>query len=264
MKSSKCFLTCIVLAALALPGFAQSQAPAAPPVWSAGGIDFSGLVDGYYSVNFNHPASRTNQLRNFDVMANQFSLNMAKLVMEHSADPQSHDKPTGEDLEMASKIITPEWLAKTKQELLSLPPVPRPESVTGITTDFESGIKGYYLGKVADQEIWAVDLTAMGVKHGAPDLVVAGNSFRWTWIDRNKTIVDWAYNVIDKAHCLLHEIIEETLMAAGWSYARAHRYSNQGPGCEQDFILELRPELAALKPVCQQDCDRRDRHCGVR
>jgi hypothetical protein len=77
-------LSCIVLAALALPGFAQSKAP---PVWSAGGIDFSGLVDGYYSLNFNHPASRTNQIRSFDVMANQFSLNMAKLVMEHSADP---------------------------------------------------------------------------------------------------------------------------------------------------------------------------------
>ena len=89
MKRSKCLLTCIVLAALAVPGFAQTPAPApaAPPVWSAGGIDFSGLVDGYYSVNFNHPASRTNQLRNFDVMANQFSLNMLKLVMEHSADP---------------------------------------------------------------------------------------------------------------------------------------------------------------------------------
>jgi hypothetical protein len=56
-----------------------------PPVWSAGPIDFSGLVDGYYSLNFNHPASKTNNLRNFDVKANQFSLNMAKVVMEHAA-----------------------------------------------------------------------------------------------------------------------------------------------------------------------------------
>jgi len=80
-------LTCIVLAALAVPGFAQSTAPVAPPVWSVGPIGFSGLVDGYYNLNINHPESRTNQLRNFDVMANQFSLNMAKLVMEHAADP---------------------------------------------------------------------------------------------------------------------------------------------------------------------------------
>lgn len=60
---------------------------AAPPVWSAGPIDFSGLVDGYYSLNFNHPATRNNNLRYFDAKANQFSLNMAKLTAEHSADP---------------------------------------------------------------------------------------------------------------------------------------------------------------------------------
>jgi Putative beta-barrel porin-2, OmpL-like. bbp2 len=60
---------------------------AAPPAWSVGPIDFSGLVDGYYSFNANHPASQTNQLYNFDVKANQFSLNMAKLSMSHSPDP---------------------------------------------------------------------------------------------------------------------------------------------------------------------------------
>ncbi|MBI4907071.1 MAG: porin [Acidobacteria bacterium] len=63
-------------------------APApAPPAWSAGPIDFSGLVDAYYSLNFNHPASTTNNLRNFDVRANQFSLNMAKLELQHAPDP---------------------------------------------------------------------------------------------------------------------------------------------------------------------------------
>ena len=66
-----------------------AQAPAAPatPTWSIGPIDFSGLVDGYYGLNFNHPASRMNQLYNFDVKANQFSLNMAKVSMEHTPDP---------------------------------------------------------------------------------------------------------------------------------------------------------------------------------
>lgn len=62
-------------------------AAAAPPEWSVGGIDFSGLIDGYYSLNFNHPASRANEGRNFDVRANQFSLNMAKLSAEHAPDP---------------------------------------------------------------------------------------------------------------------------------------------------------------------------------
>lgn len=62
-------------------------APAAPSAWSAGPIEFSGLVDAYYSLNFNHPASRNNIIRNFDVKANQFSLNFAKLTMEHAPDP---------------------------------------------------------------------------------------------------------------------------------------------------------------------------------
>jgi hypothetical protein len=71
------------------PATTPAAAPAAtpPPVWSVGGIDFSGLVDGYYSGNFNNPASRQNQLQNFDFQANQFSLEMAKASMGHAADP---------------------------------------------------------------------------------------------------------------------------------------------------------------------------------
>jgi hypothetical protein len=64
-----------------------AAAPAPAPVWSAGPIEFSGLVDAYYSLNFNHPASKNNVIRNFDVKANQFSLNFAKLRMEHGPDP---------------------------------------------------------------------------------------------------------------------------------------------------------------------------------
>ena len=74
------------------PATAQAPAPApaaapAPPPWSVGPIDFSGLVDGYYTFNFNHPASGNNGLYNFDTKANQFSLSMAKLTMSHTADP---------------------------------------------------------------------------------------------------------------------------------------------------------------------------------
>src|ERR1700738_3593360 len=68
----------------------QAPAPAAapaPPTWSVGPIDFSGLVDGYYSFNFNHPASQVNQLYNFNDKTNQFSLNMAKLSLAHTPDP---------------------------------------------------------------------------------------------------------------------------------------------------------------------------------
>jgi hypothetical protein len=87
MRFHKCLYAAPLLAALVSPSLAQTGSAGPAPVWSAGGIDFSGLVDGYYGLNFNHPASRTSQLRNFDVQANQFSLSMAKLTMEHSADP---------------------------------------------------------------------------------------------------------------------------------------------------------------------------------
>jgi hypothetical protein len=69
------------------PAPAAAPAPAPTPTWSIGPIDFSGLVDVYYSQNLNSPSDRTNQLYNFDVQAEQFSLNMAKLTMAHSPDP---------------------------------------------------------------------------------------------------------------------------------------------------------------------------------
>lgn len=76
---------------LCLPLFSQTTAsapaPAAPSTWSVGPINFSGLVDGYYSYNANHPGTRINQYRNFDVRANSLSLNMAKVTLEHDADP---------------------------------------------------------------------------------------------------------------------------------------------------------------------------------
>ena len=72
-----------------VPKEAPKPAEEAPPdpVFSAGPIEFSGLVDSYYSLNFNHPKSLSNQLRNFDTSANQFSLNMAKLSLAHNPDP---------------------------------------------------------------------------------------------------------------------------------------------------------------------------------
>jgi hypothetical protein len=68
------------------PPATPDPAPA-PSAWSAGPIDFSGLIDGYFNMNFEHPSSRNNKLRYFDHNANGFSLNMAKVTMEHTADP---------------------------------------------------------------------------------------------------------------------------------------------------------------------------------
>jgi hypothetical protein len=85
MKLSKslCLLPLLVASAF---GQTPPAAPAPAP-WSVGGVDFGGLVDGYYSFNFAHPASGDNGLRNFDFKANQFSLNMVKLSASHDADP---------------------------------------------------------------------------------------------------------------------------------------------------------------------------------
>ena len=66
---------------------AHAQTPAAPPPWSVGSFEISGLLDGYYSMNFNHPASQFNTLRNFEVRANSFALNMTKLSIVHAPDP---------------------------------------------------------------------------------------------------------------------------------------------------------------------------------
>lgn len=52
-------------------------------------INFSGLIDSYYSYNNNHPPQSDdgNQLRNFDFDANAFSLSMAKLSLSHDPSP---------------------------------------------------------------------------------------------------------------------------------------------------------------------------------
>ena len=97
----KCVFVCLIAVLIAASAFGQdapapaqapapAAAPATPPAappWSVGGFDFSGLVDAYYSFNFNHPANQTNGFYNFDTAANQFSLNMAKLTISHAADP---------------------------------------------------------------------------------------------------------------------------------------------------------------------------------
>ncbi|MBV6430749.1 MAG: hypothetical protein IANPNBLG_00867 [Bryobacteraceae bacterium] len=69
------------------PDSQNQQAPPPSSPWSVGPIDFSGTIDGYYSLNFNHPESGVNNLRNFDVRANSFSLNMAELTLKHDPDP---------------------------------------------------------------------------------------------------------------------------------------------------------------------------------
>lgn len=51
----------------------------------AEGVEVSGLVDVYYSYNFNNPDSPENGFRVFDVKDNQLAVNLAEVVFEKSA-----------------------------------------------------------------------------------------------------------------------------------------------------------------------------------
>jgi len=138
---------------MAVPGLAQTQpaAPAPPSpdstgqapapatngsaAWSVGAIQFSGLIDGYYSLNFNHPASRNNGLRNFDVKANQFSLNMAKLTLEHAPEPVGFRVDFG--FGRAFEIVhgadpAPEFMRNVEQAFISY----KPAKDNGFQLDF--------------------------------------------------------------------------------------------------------------------------------
>ena len=116
---------------------APAAAPEATPTWSIGPIDFSGLVDGYYGFNANHPASSMNQLYNFDVKANQFSLNMAKLSMSHTADPVGFQVDLGfgrafDIIHASEPNDAPSILRNVEQAYVSL----KPAKAKGFEVDF--------------------------------------------------------------------------------------------------------------------------------
>ncbi len=73
-------------------GLEAAATPSEPPpppatAWKLGQVDVSGMLDSYFSVGFNHPASHISPLRNFDDKANQFELNMAKVTLNYDPKP---------------------------------------------------------------------------------------------------------------------------------------------------------------------------------
>ena len=86
-------LRILTLTAAFLPLFAQTPAPdPAPPApspspWTRGGVNFSGVIDAYYSYSPNDPGSGLNLTRAFDLQANSPTLSMAKLTIEKEAGP---------------------------------------------------------------------------------------------------------------------------------------------------------------------------------
>ncbi|HET7346353.1 MAG TPA: outer membrane beta-barrel protein [Acidobacteriaceae bacterium] len=90
------------LMAISLPVAAQTQstpppapapaaAPAAPANWHFAGVDWTGYVDGYGSLNNNHPTNaantQSNDLYNFDDRTDQFSLAEARITFNRNPSP---------------------------------------------------------------------------------------------------------------------------------------------------------------------------------
>ena len=113
---------------------AAAATPPSAPTWSVGPIEFSGLVDGYYSYNLNTPATRSggNQLRNFDYDANSFSLNMAKLTMSHDADPVGFRVDLGFGKTFNTILATEPNFTHLEQAFVSF----KPAKAKGFEADF--------------------------------------------------------------------------------------------------------------------------------
>ncbi len=72
----------------AQPASAQTNAPA---FFSK--VEFSGLVDAYYTYNFNEPQTGAfTPLRNFDVKHNQFSVSLLEFAMAKPAVKDDRDR----------------------------------------------------------------------------------------------------------------------------------------------------------------------------
>ena len=65
------------------PDVTPPAAPPAPPA-KMNGFVVSALADGYFTFNFDHPVSGSNQLQNFDINYGQPELNLAKITIDKS------------------------------------------------------------------------------------------------------------------------------------------------------------------------------------
>lgn len=125
------------------PAAGPSQTPAPPPppttfsstAVRAGGIDFSGYVDGYYSFNDNHPQSGFNELYNFDDKTNQADLNELRLTISHDPDPVGFrlDLGMGRAFEdMHTPTPDPDFFRYVEQAYVSV----KPKNWKGFEADF--------------------------------------------------------------------------------------------------------------------------------
>jgi len=138
-------LGAVLLGASLMSGQTQS-APAPDPAptpqaqfnnftWK--GIKLSGVADGYYSKAFNNPFTGVNQVRNFDIDANAWDLNMLKFAIEKSAEPVGFRLDLG-----MGKAFTIFQLSEPTRRVDQLEPVMqayvsfKPKGWKGVQVDF--------------------------------------------------------------------------------------------------------------------------------
>jgi hypothetical protein len=145
----KCFIKLMFAGAIALAGPAFSQQTPAPPPATDNpgpapapnkspltqyGMDFSFLLDGYGSLNFNDPDSRVNQLRNYDFRANSTHFSLGKIAIERAPSPIGFrlDVGFGETLNWNSSTErSPEGFRYFQQAYVSF----KPKAFHGVQID---------------------------------------------------------------------------------------------------------------------------------
>lgn len=113
-----------------------SPAPPAKSMWTVKGINFSGMVDVYYSFNDNHPGSGSNQLYDFNDKTDQFDLNLIKLTVSHDPAPVGFrvDLGLGRTLSLMYPAPTPDpdFFRYVEQAYVSV----KPKGWKGFEADF--------------------------------------------------------------------------------------------------------------------------------
>ncbi len=117
------------------PGAPPAPAPPPPASVKIGKVEVSGSIDGYYTLNFNHPKTGTNGLYNFNFNANEASLNLAKLTFELAPGPVGFrvDFAGGKAMKwMSSTDPAPGAFRYMEQAYISF----KPPAAKGLEVDF--------------------------------------------------------------------------------------------------------------------------------
>ena len=100
----------------------------------AGPIDISGILDVFYSKNFNNPDSRENQLHNFDFYAQRPRLEMAEVGLSHDPAPLGFEVDFG--FGDTYKVVESTEPDSPLKNMLQLTVSLKPASLHGVQIDF--------------------------------------------------------------------------------------------------------------------------------